>query len=83
MSTRSQPLSKSELTRTLAHAQTKPILNTSEMASLLRVKNKTFYHWIAEGRFNGCFRKRGKGMVFLTERTLDAFFNGPDWSDAT
>lgn len=83
MSTRSKPLSKSELTRTLAHSQIKPTLNTNEMAALLSVKLKTFYHWCAEGRFNGCFRKRGKGMVFLTERTLDAFFNGPDWSDVT
>lgn len=80
MSTRSKPLSKAELRNALAHAQTKPTQSTEELVSLLGLKSvKTIYLWRAAGRLDGCFRKRGKHLVFLTERTLDAFFNGPEW----
>ncbi len=81
MSTKTMPISVTELSNTLARMHTKPTLSTPELAELLGIKSvKTIYLWCAAGRFKGCFRKRGKHLVFFTPRTLDVLFNGPDWN---
>ena len=40
---------------------------------------KTVYEWIAKGRLDGAFRKRGKHILIWRDRALDLLFNGPDW----
>jgi excisionase family DNA binding protein len=55
------------------------ILSPMQLASLLRVSRSTMYAWIAAGRFDGAYRKRGKHIRFLRDRALELFFNGPDW----
>jgi hypothetical protein len=57
-----------------------PILNVPQAALLLGgLSSKTIYLWVAEGRLNGCFRKRGKHILLWRDRLLDRIFNGPTW----
>lgn len=56
-----------------------PIVTVADVATLLRVSRKTVYVWIAMGRLDGTFRKRGKHHLFWRDRLLDTIFNGPDW----
>jgi excisionase family DNA binding protein len=56
------------------------ILDVPQVAELLGLSPKTIYHWVAAGRFDGTFRKRGKHLRFWRDRVVDRFFNGPDWS---
>jgi excisionase family DNA binding protein len=55
------------------------ILSTQQVADLLGIPVSTVYHWTAEGRFDGAFRKRGKHLRFWRDRLLVIFFNGPAW----
>lgn len=60
-----------------------PILNVEQAAQLLGgVSEKTIYFWCAAGRFDGCFRKRGKHLLFWRDRVIERIFNGPDWENA-
>jgi excisionase family DNA binding protein len=59
-----------------------PVLSPDQLASLLGYSRSTVYFWVAEGRFDGAFRKRGKQMRFWRDRALERFFNGPEWSSS-
>ncbi len=59
-----------------------PTVTVKEAAELLKVSIKTIYFWIQLGRFDGCFRKRGKHIRFWRNRLIEHFFNGPDWQSA-
>jgi excisionase family DNA binding protein len=82
MSTRQHPLSKDEIDRAFAassDSKTGPILSTQQLAELLNLSVKTIYEWIAKGRLDGAFRKRGKHNLIWRDRALKVLFNGPEW----
>jgi excisionase family DNA binding protein len=56
------------------------ILSPAKLAALLDLSPKTIYDWIARGRLDGSFRKRGKHVRFWRDRALDLLFNGKDWT---
>jgi excisionase family DNA binding protein len=56
-----------------------PVLSPAELAELLGLKVKTIYIWIADGRLDGCFRKRGKHILILRDAAIEQIFNGPTW----
>jgi excisionase family DNA binding protein len=58
-----------------------PVISPAQLAALCGVSTKTIYHWIAAGRLDGTFRKRGKHVLIWRDRALDTLFNGPDWTD--
>jgi excisionase family DNA binding protein len=83
MSTRQHPLGKEEIERAFAESsdsKTGPILSPLQLAALLGLSRKTIYEWIASGRLDGAFRKRGKHNLIWRDRALKLIFNGPDWS---
>lgn len=55
------------------------ILSPAKLASLLGLSPKTIYAWIALGRLDGCFRKRGKHCLIWRDRALSKIFDGPSW----
>jgi excisionase family DNA binding protein len=56
------------------------ILTPAQLAQLLGLSIKTVYEWIAKGRLDGAFRKRGKHVLIWRDRAIDILFNGKDWS---
>ena len=58
-----------------------PILSVQQFAALLGRSPKTVYEWIAKGRLDGTFRKRGKHILIWRVKALDLIYNGPSWSD--
>jgi hypothetical protein len=59
-----------------------PILNVADSVRLLRLPSrKTLYAWIAKGRLDGAFRKRGKHLLFWRDRLINIIFNTQNWSD--
>ena len=58
------------------------ILSPKKLADLLGLPVKSIYAWIAAGRLDGCFRKRGKHNLIWRDKALDRIFNGPEWNDA-
>lgn len=57
-----------------------PVLSVPEVVELLRLRSrKTLYLWIAQGRLDGTFRRRGKSHLFWRDRLIDRIFNGPAW----
>ena len=60
-----------------------PILSPAQLADLLGGKKtvKPVYQWIAAGRLDGCFRKRGKHVLIWRDRAIDMLFNGNSWSE--
>ncbi|MFO0802849.1 MAG: helix-turn-helix domain-containing protein [Gemmataceae bacterium] len=56
-----------------------PILSPAQLASLLHLSPKTIYDWMARGRLDGAYRKRGKHALIWRDRVLDVLFNGKDW----
>ncbi len=82
MSTRRRKLTKIEIHNACAQKgsmQVPPILSPAQLADLLQVSVKTIYEWIAKGRMDGAFRKRGKHILLWRDRALDILFNGPEW----
>ncbi len=82
MSTRARKLSKAEIQQAFADgsgAQFPPILSPAQLAELLNLSVKTIYDWIANGRLDGAFRKRGKHNLIWRDRALALLFNGPEW----
>ena len=61
------------------HFAYRPVLTVGEVADLLRVSVKTIYYWIQQGRFDGCYRKRGKHCLFWRDRVIERIFDGPEW----
>ncbi len=59
-----------------------PILSPEQVGRMLGCARATVYQWIAQGRLDGTFRKRGKHVRLWRDRVLDRFFNGPDWSNS-
>ena len=55
------------------------ILSPLELSKVCGMKVKTIYEWIAKGRFDGAFRKRGKHNLFWRDRVIALIFNGPEW----
>lgn len=58
------------------------ILSPAQLADLIGLSPKTIYEWIAKGRLDGAFRKRGKHVLIWRDRALDLLFNGKEWTDA-
>lgn len=60
-----------------------PILSVCQVAELLgNLSRKTVYTWIAAGRLDGAFRKRGKHLLFWRDRVIDRIFNGAEWESS-
>jgi excisionase family DNA binding protein len=57
------------------------ILAPAQLAQLLGLSVKTIYEWIAKGRLDGAFRKRGKHVLIWRDRAIDLLFNGKEWCD--
>jgi excisionase family DNA binding protein len=55
------------------------ILSPDQLAELLGLSVKTVYQWIAAGRLDGAYRKRGKHVLLWRDRAIDVLFNGPEW----
>jgi hypothetical protein len=82
MTVRNRPLSKEEIRQAFvgpAGDSAPPILSPARLAVLLDRSPKTIYEWIAKGRLDGAFRKRGKHVLIWRDRALDLLFNGPEW----
>ncbi len=56
------------------------ILSPAMLADLLGLSVKTIYEWIAKGRLDGAFRKRGKHVLLWRDRAIDTLMNGKDWT---
>src|SRR5271170_1926143 len=56
-----------------------PIVSPDQLAELAGVSVKTIYFWIAQGRLDGVFRKRGKHCLIWRDRAIDLLFNGAEW----
>lgn len=79
-----KPLRREELRRAFdgeLGAEFGPVLSPAQLARLLGYSRATIYQWVAAGRLDGSFRKRGKGVRFWRDRVLDIFFNGPPWGE--
>jgi excisionase family DNA binding protein len=84
LSARKQPLNRDEIARAFAGAEGErfpAILAPSGLAALLGLSVKTVYEWIARGRLDGAYRKRGKHVLIWRDRALDLIFNGKEWTD--
>jgi excisionase family DNA binding protein len=78
-------LTRSEIDRAFAEgpgAQVPVILSPQQLAGLVGISTKTMYEWIAKGRLDGAFRKRGKHVLIWRDRAIDILFNGKEWSHA-
>ena len=58
-----------------------PILTPVLLAALLHLSPKTMYEWIAKGRLDGAFRKRGKHVLIWRDCALEHIFNGREWNN--
>ncbi len=84
MSLRRRPLAQEEIARafTGAAAGRFPIiLNPAQLADLVGLSVKTIYEWIAKGRLDGAFRKRGKHVLIWRDRAIALLFDGKEWTD--
>jgi excisionase family DNA binding protein len=82
MSTKRQPLRKEEIERAFSaelDSHPGPILSPAQLAAMLGISLKTIYEWIARGRLDGTFRKRGKHIRFWRDRVVALYFNGAQW----
>ena len=80
MSIRKHAISREEIRRAFdGDGRWKPIVTPTELASLFGVSVKTIYAWLAAGRLDGAYRKRGKHCLIWRDRVVDLIFNGPDW----
>ena len=56
------------------------VINAEQLRMILGLRSrKTIDCWVAAGRLDGCFRRRGKHNLIVRERALDRIFNGPAW----
>ena len=79
MSSQKLNLTRNEIAR--AFDGVPPILSPDQLASVLGLSIKTVYFWIADGRLDGAFRRRGKHLLIWRDRAVDRIFNGPNWSN--
>jgi excisionase family DNA binding protein len=83
MSTHKRHLAKDEIARVFANAAAASfpiILSPDQLAALTGLSVKTIYAWIASGRLDGAFRKRGKHVLIWRDRAIEILFNGKDWN---
>ena len=75
-------LSRDEIARTFqgAVSDIPPILSPRQLAQLLNLSPKTVYLWIAKGRLDGTFRKRGKHVLLWRDRVIELLFSGKEWN---
>ena len=64
-----------------ASAAFPPILDVPRAAALCCVSRKTLYRWIALGRLDGAFRKRGGRHLIWRDRLVALIFDNPTWRD--
>jgi excisionase family DNA binding protein len=84
LSIRKQAISRDEIRRAFdGDDRWKPIMTPAELASLHGLSVKTIYAWLAAGRLNGAYRKRGKHCLIWRDRAVELLFNGPDWAPVT
>lgn len=57
-----------------------PVLSPELLARLLGRSRRTVYVWIAKGRLDGAFRRRGKHTLIWRDKALDLLLNGKEWS---
>ena len=72
---RNGKLTQAEIQRAFADgpgAKIPAILTPARLADLLGLARKTIYMWLANGHFNGAFRKRGKHNLIWRDRASDA-----------
>ena len=73
-----------EISEAFAHAPgahiPPPIVSPTGLAEVLGLSVKTVYEWIARGRLDGAFRKRGKHVLIWRDRVIEEIFNGKDWT---
>jgi excisionase family DNA binding protein len=84
LSTRKRPLSKEEIARAFdgpADSSCPVILSPAQLATLTGLSVKTIYEWIARGRLDGAYRKRGKHVLIWRARALDILFNAKEWTN--
>ena len=84
MSTRHRRLGPADLQRAFSPetGNTLPaILSPTQLGAVLGLSRKTIYEWIAKGRLDGAFRKRGKHNLIWRDRALEILFNGPEWTE--
>jgi excisionase family DNA binding protein len=62
-----------------AAAEIPVILSPQQLADLLGLSVRTVYEWIAKGRLDGAFRKRGKHILVWRDKALDLILNGKEW----
>jgi excisionase family DNA binding protein len=82
VSARTRPISRDDFARAFAGAGAErylPILSPAQLADLLGLSVKTVYEWLAKGRLDGAFRKRGKHNLIWRDRALDILLNGKEW----
>ena len=82
MPARMPHLTEEELMRTFegeGASRFPPILSPAQLAELIGKSPKTIYCWIAKGRLDGAFRKRGKSCLIWRDRALKLIFDGKDW----
>ena len=84
MASGKRDISKSEIRQAFAKddgTHFPPILTPAQLAQLVQVSVKTIYEWLAKGRLDGAYRKRGKHILIWRDRALDLLFNGPGWKN--
>ncbi len=82
MSASNRRLSKAEIQQAFVDghgAQFPVFLTVDQLAALVQISKKTIYEWIAKGRLDGAFRKRGKHHLIWRDRAIDILFNGKEW----
>ena len=79
MSTKSRPLTRAEIAKPIEQGRIPFVATPKALAAFLGVTRKTIYIWRTAGRLDGTYRRRGKYILFLTDRVLDILFNGTDW----
>jgi predicted DNA-binding transcriptional regulator AlpA len=81
MTTRKRPLKPLEIQTALSSAKTEfpAILSPTLLGKMIGISRKTIYEWLAKGRLDGAFRRRGKRVLIWRDRAIEILFNGPDW----
>jgi excisionase family DNA binding protein len=83
MSTKKPTLSADELARPFAAelaAKYPPVMSPKQLAELLGKSPKTVYEWMARGRLDGAYRKRGKHVLIWRDKALEILFTGKEWT---
>ncbi|MDB5306933.1 MAG: hypothetical protein JWO38_1135 [Gemmataceae bacterium] len=83
MSTKKHSLTPDKLARPFVAelaARFPPVLSPRQLAELLGRSPKTVYEWMARGRLDGAYRKRGKHALIWRDKALEILFTGKEWS---